>query len=161
MKYTTIFLDRDGVINQKAPEGNYIKSLSEFHFLPGVLEAMDILDGLFKYIVVVTNQRGLVRDIFSYDSMKQIHNYMSMAVKRIDNIYVCPHENWNCNCRKPLPGMALQAKKDFPAIDFDKSIVVGDSLTDLHFAHNIGATGFLIDEDFTLLDFSKWIRSLS
>jgi len=162
MKYTTLFLDRDGTLIQKPPEGDYIKSISEVHFLPGVLEAMPMLDQAFERIIVVTNQRGVAKGVLSIQTLTQIHNYIHSQVwGAIDRFYFCPHELDACNCRKPLPGLAFQAQLDFHAIYLSDSIVVGDSQTDMQFARNIGALPIHISSRYNLLDFAKQIRTVS
>lgn len=138
----TLFLDRDGVINKNHEKG-YVENVGEFEFLNGVLEALYRLDEKFYKIIVVTNQQAIGRGYLSTDSIDHIHNYMLYEVQnahgRIDEVYYCghmPHEE--SFFRKPNPGMALQAKKDFPLIDFNKSIMIGDSITDIHFGHRLG-----------------------
>lgn len=138
----TLFLDRDGVLNQKL-EGDYVKSLSEFDILPGVMEAMYKLNSQFLHIVVVTNQQGIGKGLMTEESLQRIHSYLNSEVAnaqgRIDAIYYCPHlSEVQCSCRKPHPGMAIRAKQDFPDIDFQKSIMVGDSNTDMEFGRNLG-----------------------
>lgn len=161
MKYTTLFLDRDGVINQKPPEGDYVKSLDEFHILPGVLQAMDILDSLFKHIIVVTNQRGIARGLVTSQTVDLIHGFMQQAIPVIDAVYVCPHEKDTCLCRKPLPGLAYAAQKQFPDINFSESITVGDSLSDMKFARAINGLAYILDANFGLLDFAKLVKDAS
>lgn len=161
MNYTTLFLDRDGVINQKPPDGEYIKSLDEFHILPGVLQAMDILDGLFKHIIVVTNQRGVAREIVTLQTIMVIHGFLGITIPAIDAIYYCPHEKDSCQCRKPLPGLAYAAKKQFPDISFSRSIVVGDSVSDMEFSKNIGAGFYMLDHGWSLLDFARLVEGVA
>jgi len=162
MKYTTLFLDRDGTLIQKPPEGDYIKSISEVNFLPGVLEAMPILDQAFERIIVVTNQRGVAKGVLSIQTLTQIHNYIHSQVwGAIDRFYFCPHELDSCDCRKPLPGLAFKAQLDFPEIKFSDSTMAGDALTDMQFGMTIGALPILISPRYNLLDFAKQIRTVS
>jgi D-glycero-D-manno-heptose 1,7-bisphosphate phosphatase len=129
------FLDRDGVINRKAPEGDYIKCWEEFEFLPGVAEAIKALNERCFKVFVVTNQRGIARGLLTENGLKEIHEKMTDELRKagaeIDGIYYCPHEKDSCSCRKPETGMFLEAKRDFPAISFHDSSVVGDSLSDM------------------------------
>ena len=138
----TLFLDRDGVINQDVV-GDYIKNWNEFHFMPGVLEAIKQLSALFPRIFIVTNQAGVGKKLMSLDDLLEIHTNMQQEITakegRIDKIYFCPEtDNKHIN-RKPNPGMAYQAKEEFPAVDFSKSIMVGNMPNDMWFGRKIGA----------------------
>jgi len=134
-KYKCVFLDRDGIINKKAPEGDYIKNWSEFKFLSGVKEAIKKLNKAGFLVIIITNQRGIAKGLMTEEDLKDIHSKMIEELKksgaRIDSIYYCPHdEKDNCNCRKPKIGMFIKAKKDFN-IDLSKSWLIGDSLSDI------------------------------
>jgi histidinol-phosphate phosphatase family protein len=138
----TLFLDRDGVINQDVV-ADYIKSWSAFQFMPGTLEAIAQLSILFDRIFVVTNQAGVGKKLMTLDDLEEIHTNMTHEIVanegRIDKIYYCTEtDNKHIN-RKPNPGMALQAKQDFPAVDFSKSIMVGNMPNDMWFGRKIGA----------------------
>lgn len=142
MSEWTLFLDRDGVLNKRIV-GSYVRQWSEFEFLEGVLEAMPILARKFKYIFVVTNQQGIAKGIMTTEDLELVHEQMKRVVEahngRFDRIYYCPeHERTNPICRKPNTGMAEQAQQDFPDIDFTKSIMVGDSVTDIEFGKRMG-----------------------
>lgn len=131
----TLFLDRDGVINKRLAD-DYVKTVDEFTFLDGVLDSLKIFSRLFKRIIIVTNQRGIALGLMSVNDLSVIHEYMIKEIAgnggRIDGIYHCPHDrNDNCDCRKPGPGMLVKAQLDFPEIDFRKSIMVGDSDSDM------------------------------
>ncbi len=152
-KEWTLFLDRDGVINQKL-ENDYVKTLEEFNFLPGSKKALAVLFKKFGRTIIVTNQQGIGKGLMTEDDLSQIHNHMLSELQKtgtaIDKIYFCPHlAKDNPECRKPNIGMALQAKKDFPEIDFSKSIMVGDSISDIKFGQNAGMqTIFVSDKDY-------------
>lgn len=138
----TLFLDRDGVINVHA-EG-YVSNIKDFMFIDGVLEAIKQLSALFGRIIVVTNQQGIGKKLMTIVQLDIVHQYMLTSVEKhggkIDNIYFAPQlESENSIYRKPNTGMALQAKQDFPEINFSKSIVVGDSVSDMQLGKNIGA----------------------
>lgn len=137
----TLFLDRDGVLNHQK-EASYIFTWDEFIFYEGVLESLRFFAAQFKYIILVTNQRGIGKGLMTEKDLHQIHQNMQKSIElaggRIDGIYYCPE--LESPCRKPAPGMALQAQKDFPAIDFSKSVMVGNSMSDMEFGRNIGAT---------------------
>jgi histidinol-phosphate phosphatase family protein len=138
----TLFLDRDGVINHRIM-GDYVKRPDEFVFLPGVKEAISKFSRIFGKIVVVTNQQGIGKGLMTPADLASIHQKMEIEVSkaggRIDKIYHCPglaaHQPL---CRKPLPGMAMDAFSDFPEIDLSKSIMVGDSLSDIEFGRRLG-----------------------
>jgi len=140
-KSWTLFLDRDGVINHEKKE-SYILNWGEFKFYDGVKEAMEILNQQFGTIVMVTNQKGVGKQLMSLDDLSNIHYNMlaeiEMAKGRVDKVYHCSDlENESPN-RKPNHGMALQAKADFDHIDFSKSIMVGNKLSDMGFGRNAG-----------------------
>jgi len=151
----TLFLDRDGVINKKI-EGDYVRNWKQFKFIPGVIEALNILRNIFGKIIIVTNQRGIGRGLMSHEDLETIHKKMLSIFEKegvyIDAIYYCPHDPNKeiCNCRKPKVGMALKAKKDFPEIDFAKAIMVGDSLSDMEFAYNAGMKGVFIKGKYSI-----------
>lgn len=161
-KSWTLFLDRDGTINQKAQEHDYIKSWDEFFFLPHALEALKILSKKFGHIVIVSNQQGVGKSVMSMDDLNAITARMLEEIKkgggRVDMvIYATNLEGEEFSIRKPETDMAFEAQDAFPEIDFSKSVVVGDSLTDMEFGRRIGAQTFLIGKGKTLYDFAKRI----
>lgn len=137
----TVFLDRDGVINVKAPEGDYIKSWSEFHFLPGAIEAIRLLNDHNWHVVIITNQRGIARHLMTMQDLNRIHFFMEEELQNhgahVDGVYVCPHEKGTCHCRKPDIGLFMQAEQDFP-VDKSKSWMIGDSQSDIEAGRNYG-----------------------
>lgn len=144
----TLFLDRDGVINRRLP-GDYVKRLDEFVFLDGVLPALAVFHRRFGRIIVVTNQQGIGKGLMTEAQVAAVHRYMLRAIRdsggRIDAVYHCPAlESAGDPCRKPRTGMALQAKADFPAIDFSRSLMVGDSLSDMEFGSALGMVNVLV-----------------
>lgn len=147
-KTWTLFLDRDGVINKRLP-GDYVKKWEEFEFLPGVKEALAKLSDRFQRIVLVSNQQGIGKGLMTEADLKETHLKMTaeiaLAGGRLDAIYFCPELASNDpECRKPRPGMAYQAQKRFPEIDFSKSIMVGDSESDMEFGLNLGMQCFFV-----------------
>lgn len=146
---TTLFLDRDGVLNERIM-GGYVTQWSQFNFLPGVLDALAMANNLFTHIIVVSNQQGVGKGLMTTAALNHIHEQMLAEVNaaggRIDRIYTCTSlaEAHDPN-RKPGIGMALQARADFPAIDFDRAIMVGDTKSDLLFAHKAGMAAIWID----------------
>jgi len=137
----TLFLDRDGVINIENPYG-YINTPEEFIFHEGVKEAIGIFSRVFGHIFVVTNQRGVGRGITKPGNLALIHQYLLEEVRRsggrIDKIYICTDLEDSSPNRKPNPGMGLAAKLDYPAIDFSRSLVVGNNLSDMQFGRTLG-----------------------
>lgn len=141
-KTWTLFLDRDGVINKKLDD-DYVKHWIEFEFIDGVTSALKGLNDLFGTIVIVTNQQCIGKGIIRTEDLELIHKNMMYEINylkgRIDKIYHSPYlASENHPTRKPGIGMALQAQKDFPHVDFSKSIIVGDSLSDMEFGKNAG-----------------------
>lgn len=144
----TLFLDRDGVINERKPN-DYIKNWNEFRFLPGVLDAFSVFSNYFNRIFIVTNQAGIEKGLLSHEDLRTIHDQMMEYIifhgGRVDEIYYCPYKSdLDPLCRKPNPGMALQAKKDFPEIVFNKCLMVGDSDSDIAFGNNLGMKTILV-----------------
>lgn len=146
----TVFLDRDGVINRKRLEGDYVKCWTEFEFLPKAKDALRLLTEAGWRLIVVTNQRGIARGLMTESDLREIHQRMQAELTAVGAsiaaIYYCPHEEGQCDCRKPRPGMLLQAKQDYPDIDFVRSVVIGDSLTDLEAGARLGCRAILITE---------------
>ena len=140
-KSWTLFLDRDGVINHEK-KMDYIRNYGEFKFYNGVTEALKIFNDIFGTIVMVTNQRGIGRGLMTEHDLTYIHAQMLSNITassgRIDKIYYCTSTDNDCFERKPNPGMAHQAKKDFSNIDFAKSIMIGNKLSDMQFGRNAG-----------------------
>lgn len=140
-KNWTLFLDRDGVINVESV-GSYITNWSEFRFHDGVLGAMKDLGNIFGNIVVVTNQRGVGKQIMTIEALKEIHTNMKSEVAahggRIDKVYSCTAIADTDHNRKPNVGMGQQAQQDFPDIDFKHSIMVGNSMSDMEFGKRLG-----------------------
>ena len=149
-KAWTLFLDRDGVINRRLVD-DYVKSWDEFEFLEGVPEALRIFSEIFGKIIVVTNQRGIGRGLMTKETLMGIHQRMVQEIAhaggRIDSVYFCPDlKDSGSFCRKPQVGMGLRAKKDFPDIRFKKSLMAGDSVSDLEFGKRLGMKTVLIDK---------------
>jgi D-glycero-D-manno-heptose 1,7-bisphosphate phosphatase len=147
----TVFLDRDGVLNEKMPEGRYVESWSDFHLLPGVPEALARLNRAGLRVVVVSNQRGVALGRYSAADVDSIHAGLLGLLQAhgawIDAIYFCPHHKGVCNCRKPLPGLFQQAVADFPSITPETSAMVGDSLSDIEFGRRLGMLTLFIQGD--------------
>lgn len=143
----TLFLDRDGVINQELP-GTYVMNWEQFAFCTGVLAAVSRLALKFGRVIVVSNQRGVGRGLMNRETVESIHNRMreefETAGGRIDAIYYCTEVEPTAFCRKPNPGMAVQALRDFPGIDLRRSVMVGNKESDLAFGRAAGMFTILI-----------------
>jgi histidinol-phosphate phosphatase family protein len=149
----TLFLDRDGVINRRIV-GGYVAHPDEFEFLPGVLSAIKFFNKKFGRVCVVTNQQGVGKGLMDVVQLELVHQYLVEKVSEvggwIDGIYFCTDlASKPDNCRKPNINMAIQAKNDFPEIDFSRCIMVGDSTSDMAFGRNAGMkTIFISTEPF-------------
>ncbi len=137
----TLFLDRDGVINHEKNE-DYIRHWGEFEFYAESLIALPLLAQKFNKIIITTNQKGIGKGLMTDADLANIHQHMTNKILelggRIDAIYYCSDLNNDSYNRKPQPGMAFQAKTDFPTIDFNKSIMVGNRMSDMEFGRNAG-----------------------
>jgi D-glycero-D-manno-heptose 1,7-bisphosphate phosphatase len=143
-----VFLDRDGVINHKAQEGDYIRTWDEIRFLPGAVAAVASLNRAGFKVFVVTNQRGVAtRKVRMQDLLKiheRIQHVFALAGGVISQIYYCPHNTCeNCGCRKPQPGMLKRAAQEHN-LDLGASWMVGDSLTDVKAGENAGCRSVLL-----------------
>ena len=145
----TLFLDRDGVINERIP-GSYVTKWEDFIFKEKAIEAIVQFQYVFQKIVVVTNQQGIGKGLFTENEVKLVHDNLKEKIResggRIDGIYFAPElAAENGENRKPKPGMAWQAKAEFPEIDFSKSVMIGDSISDIEFGANLGMFTVLVD----------------
>jgi D-glycero-D-manno-heptose 1,7-bisphosphate phosphatase len=157
----TLFLDRDGVINKKLEE-RYVRNFSEFKFIKGSLQAISQLSTIFNRIIIVTNQQGIGKGLMSDSDLNKLHLKMNQRIElsagKIDKIYYCPHlANLECNCRKPKTGMILQAKVDYPSINFEKSYLIGDSDSDIEAGKRMDLKTIKVDDNYTL---AKWAVDL-
>ena len=146
MAKIAVFLDRDGVINQ---DTGYVSCVDYFHFIDGTIEALQILKKKGYCLVVVTNQSGIARGYFTEEQFMSLTEWMDWSLADrdvdLDGIYFCPHHptagvgeyRQECNCRKPAPGMLLDAAKDLK-IDLANSYMVGDKAGDLQAAKAAG-----------------------
>lgn len=147
----TLFLDRDGVINERLMD-DYVKNTNEFTLLPGVAGAIAKANKLFLHVFVVTNQQGIGKGLMTERNLLDVHSYCSELLKAagagIDRYYFAPNlASENSPLRKPGSGMALSAKAEFPEIDFEKSIMVGDSGSDIEFGRKLGMKTVFIGTD--------------
>ncbi len=146
----TVFLDRDGTINRKAPEGDYVRRADELVLLDGAASAIARLRSAGARVVVVTNQRGVALGRMSLADLTEVHaelhRQLAEAGTDVDAIYACPHGVGACDCRKPKPGLFLRAAEDHPAIELTGSAVVGDSMTDVEAGAGLGMVTVLLAE---------------
>lgn len=148
-----IFLDRDGTINE---DRGYIFRASEFEFIPGAIEAIRMLKEAGYLVIVVTNQAGIARGLYDETDVHELHRHLDRELARhgavIDAYYYCPHHPdqgrapylRECACRKPLPGMILQAADDF-SVDLEISFLVGDKHSDIEAGQASGCTSILVE----------------
>jgi len=139
---SALFLDRDGVLNVRKLNG-YIQSIDEFTLLPLVRQALQLLQPRFDYIFVVTNQQGVAKGLMTQEDVEQIHAYMLKRLSahdiHIHAVYAAyDHAETEPNARKPNPNMGHWAVRDFPDINFRKSLMVGDTLSDMQFGRHLG-----------------------
>ncbi len=151
-----IILDRDGVLNEKAPRAQYVRNWAEFKWLPGVKESMCQLNEAGFRIIIVSNQAGVARGAMTEQDLHEIHHRMVKEVQqsggRVDAIYYCPHD-WDegCTCRKPKPGMLFQAQHDFN-LDLSRTVFIGDDERDGQAADAAGCLSALVSEKRTLAE---------
>lgn len=151
-----ILIDRDGVLNEKAPRAQYITRPEEFRFLPGVLEALRRLNEADYKIILVSNQAGINRGAMTEDDLATVHRKMMAEIEaaggRVDAIYHCPHD-WDegCDCRKPKPGMLHQAQREWH-LDLTRTLFVGDDERDGEAAEAAGCPFELVTHQRSLLD---------
>lgn len=147
----TVFLDRDGILNEKAAEGEYVTRWEQFRVLPGVPQAVARLNRAGLLVIVVSNQRGIARGMYTAPDVDIMHSRFQEILKahgaHLDAFFVCPHEEGQCNCRKPLPGMFEMAARQFPEISASSSVMIGDSAADMEFGARLGMTTILIEGD--------------
>jgi len=147
----TVFLDRDGVVNEKMPEGRYVTCPSEFQVLPGVVEAIRLLNEARLRVVVISNQRGVALGLYTAEDVRAVHAEFQCMLEafgaHVDGFYFCPHDKGQCTCRKPLPGLFKQAVADFPGIAGPQSVMIGDSLSDIEFGRRLRMSTVFIDGD--------------
>jgi D-glycero-D-manno-heptose 1,7-bisphosphate phosphatase len=148
---STVFLDRDGVLNEKPPEGSYVAAWTDFHLLPSVPESIRRLNRAGLRVMVVSNQRGIALGLYTPADVQAIHSALQALLQNhgahIDAFFICPHDKGECNCRKPLPGLFDQAATEFPSISAATSVIIGDSISDIEFGHRLGMKTIFIDGD--------------
>lgn len=162
MKAKAVFLDRDGVLNVDV---DYLYKIDDFQWVDEAPEALVYLVKQGYHLFVVTNQSGIARGYYTVDDMQQLHAHMQQELQKygvlIEKFYYCPHHQEGkvaeyaieCDCRKPKPGMLLQAMAEY-AIDKEQSFLIGDSKRDIEAAQAAGIKGYLFTGG-SLLQFVK------
>jgi D-glycero-D-manno-heptose 1,7-bisphosphate phosphatase len=127
-----IFLDRDGVINRKPAEHDYVKKWEEMVVLPGAKKALTLIKQSGYLAVVITNQRGVARNMMKIEDVNDVHRRLNLKMEGlIDGFYCCFHDHEdNCECRKPKPGLIHKAAAEMD-IDLEESWMIGDSESDI------------------------------
>lgn len=162
MKAKAVFLDRDGTLNVDV---DYLYKIEDLRWIQDAKEAVAYLNAQGYKVFVVTNQSGIARGYYTVEQMNLLHEHMAAEIAscggKIEKFYYCPHHKegkvaeytCDCTCRKPKPGMLLQALAEYD-IDKAASFMVGDSARDVEAAENAGLRGYLYKEG-SLLEFVK------
>jgi D-glycero-D-manno-heptose 1,7-bisphosphate phosphatase len=144
---SAVFLDRDGTINAKAPEGDYVKSPEELVLLRGAGAAVAALNRAGIPVLLVTNQRGIALGRMSAADLERVHARLGQQLQahdaRLDGVYVCPHDRETCDCRKPQPGLLLRAAHEH-GVELSRAVLVGDAVSDVQAAAAAGVRGILV-----------------
>ena len=160
----TIFLDRDGVLNEKPPRAEYVRTWKDFEWRPGAKHALKLFNDAGYRVIVVSNQAGIARGAMTEADLADIHHHMNREVVqaggRIDAIYYCPH-GWDddCECRKPKPGMLFRAQREHQ-LDLSRTPFIGDDERDAEAAYAAGCPPMLLSEHETLLDAAHKVLGL-
>jgi len=144
--FPAIFLDRDGVIIEN--RADYIRDWSHIHFFPQAIRALSSPNIKSYKIVIVTNQSAVGRGLLSFDIVKDINDRLIDVIHskhgRVDGAYICPHgPDDNCNCRKPKPGLLLQAANEL-SLNLKRSWMIGDAWSDVQAGQSAGVQGTII-----------------
>lgn len=169
MKRPAVFIDRDGTINEQM---GYINHLSRFHLLPGVAEAIRLLNKNDFLVIIITNQSGVARGYFPIELLHEIHSLMIDTLRHdganIDAVFFCPHYaggkvpeySHECDCRKPRTGLIDQARDSFN-IDMSRSYLIGDHTTDLELAHRCNLEGIMVRTGYGMGEISYILQQMS
>ncbi len=154
-----VFLDRDGVLNVRPPRAEYVRRPEEFRWLPGARQALRRFTEAGWRTILITSQPGIARGMMTEEDLAAVHDKMrseaAAAGGRIDSIYYCPH-GWDegCDCRKPRPGMLIQAQRDLH-LDLTRMTFIGDDERDEQAAHAAGCHAAMVTEEVSLLDLTE------
>jgi len=155
-KNKALFLDRDGVICKALPRGEYLISLEQFEFMDGIKDFIDFTKQNGYKIFVITNQGQIAKKLITISELDAIHKKMQEFLdNKINAIYYCPHQDGDgCGCRKPNPGLPLEAIKEFN-INPSLSFFIGDSDKDINTGVAIGSRTIFIKNDFNTHELDK------
>lgn len=147
MTSKAVFLDRDGTLNV---DNGYVHRIEDWEWIPGAIDAIAALKRAGFLVIVVSNQAGIARGYYAGVDVIKLHAWIKEGLKKhgaaIDEFYYCPHHpeyGGICECRKPMPGMLHQAKQDFD-IDFGRSWLVGDKVSDIQAGRAAGVKSILV-----------------
>jgi D-glycero-D-manno-heptose 1,7-bisphosphate phosphatase len=169
VKRHAVFMDRDGTVNEQM---GYVNHISRFHLLPGVCEAIQLLNERDFLAIIITNQSGVARGYFPISLIHETHALLEDTLKKkgasIDGIFFCPHYprgtipefTRECDCRKPGTGLIKKACDSFD-IDMSRSYVVGDHFTDLEMAHRCDLDGILVKTGYGLGELTHVLPQMS
>lgn len=170
----TVFLDRDGTINESPPEGEYLASADDVRLIPGAAEAIRILNEHPVKVVVVTNQRGIALGKMTEADLSAVNDRLETELAhsgaRLDGIFHCPHHAGTCECRKPGTGMFEQAAREIEGVATEGGAMVGDSAIDIEAGRRLGLTTVRLGasdpgdpapdhEASTLLEAVRWLTA--
>ncbi len=164
-KQPAFFIDRDGTVNE---EVGYISDVRDLQLIEGSAEAIRLINSKQWKVVLITNQSGVARGYMNEETVREVNSALLEMLRRenarVDGIYYCPHHlqgnppyNIACECRKPAPGMLLEAANDLK-IELSQSLVVGDKLTDVETANRLDIPGIIVQTGFGK-DESRFISS--
>ncbi len=146
----TVFLDRDGTINESPPQGDYLASADSVRLIPGAAEAIQMLNRHPAMVVVVTNQRGIALGRMTEADLTEVHSRitseLALAGARLDGILHCPHHAGECDCRKPGTGMFERAAVEIDGVEIPGGAMVGDSPLDVEAGRRLGITTVRLGE---------------
>jgi len=154
-----VLVDRDGVLNKKMPQGTYVRSWEEWEWAPGAKAALWLFNQAGYRVIIISNQSGIARGVMTEEALTDIHQKMKTEVSsaggQIEAIYYCPH-GWDdgCACRKPRPGMLLQAQRDYH-LDLSTTYFIGDDERDGQAAKAAGCPWIQVTDATQLLDVTR------
>jgi D-glycero-D-manno-heptose 1,7-bisphosphate phosphatase len=166
-----VFLDRDGTLNVSPPTHEYVTDPAAVELLPGAGQAVARLNRAGAWVGVVTNQRGVARGLLTPERLDAIHTRLRAELAGhgalLDGIWVCPHEEGECECRKPHPGLLLQAQRDVPGLRLAEAALIGDTESDIAAGRaagvltvRIGLPGDIGDADLVAADLAAAVELL-
>ena len=147
-----VFLDRDGTINVKAQDGEYVTRPEELELVPGAARAIRRLNEAGLTAIIVSNQRAIALGRMTDADLRAVHSELASRLKaeadaHVDAIFHCPHDHGQCDCRKPSTGMFNQASERFPWIDLSRSVMIGDGASDVEAGRAAGMSTIWIGHD--------------